>query len=571
MTTAPIDFKIFEEHQSNHGTWTMIPVLSSMAPDTKIAVMRLNALGSLFYFSKVILRNRRLIEHFHLDICLNIEREHLKEILEVPRDHFKSTICSESAPIWWALPFTDRDEALMRHLGYGDEWIRWMRRAHNQDTRTLLVSENITNAAKLGVRIDGHYKNNDLFRTVFPEVVIDSGCSWTQFSKTHKRSAGAKPHGEGTYDYLGVGGALQSRHYDRVVQDDLVGKAAVESESIMDKTIDYHKLLVGAFDSDRAQLLDNDEIVVGNRWSWKDLNSYIRAEEPYFRVTNHSAWGGCCSEHPEGTPIFPEEFSMEKLLRFQKRLGLYLFSCQFLNKPIPPEELEWSVKDIRFFDWKRENVNDEGIGRVLVRHEVVEGEVILDLPVSLLEIKMIVDPNHNGEEGRCNHAIIVVGRQRGDSKESERIYLLDCWAESAGYDIFIDKIYKLAEKWRLTRFFLETVAAQKYLKYHLEFRNRIEGRTLKVDELKTPRTKDAKMARIKALGPIFQNRQFWCMRSHSKFIEEFSLFPNGKYRDILDTLGYAHEVFTRSSWSNSELATFYQNYQPQVGMGKCGY
>lgn len=569
--TSQINFALPEDDVNKpHGEWKLIPVAELKTPEEKKLAHRLNALGSLFYFSKVVLRNHRLSEDFHLGICKNLEKEHLKEILEVPRDHFKSTICSESAPMWWALPFTDRDINFMQKLGYQDEWIRWMKRAHNQDTRTLLVSENITNAAKLGVRIDGHYSSNDLFKLLFPEVIPGSNSSWTQFSKTHKRSARSKPHGEGTYDYLGVGAALQSRHYDRVIQDDLVGKAAVESDSIMQKTIEYHKLLVGAFDSDRAMKLDNDEIVVGNRWSWRDLNSYIREHESYFNITNHSALGGCCPLHPPGKPIFPEEFTIEKLERFQKRLGPYLFSCQFLNQPIPPKDTPFTPENLRYYQLTREMTKDGGKGRIIIRHEVTGGQVINDIPLSALKIVMVVDPNHAAEEGRCNHAITVVGVYKGGTKETERAYLLDCWAESASFDKFIAKIYELAEKWQLREFYLETIAAQSYLKYHLEYRNRVDARKLRVKELKTPRTKNAKDQRILALGPLFENQQFWCRRSHTVFIQEYSLYPNGKTRDLLDTLGYGHQVWSEGV-SAGDYHSYLREYSPEMGTGPCGY
>jgi len=39
--------------------------------------------------------------------------------------------------------------------------------------------------------------------------------------------------GEGTFDFIGVGGALQSTHYDLAIQDDLVGREASKSETIM--------------------------------------------------------------------------------------------------------------------------------------------------------------------------------------------------------------------------------------------------------------------------------------------------------------------------------------------------
>lgn len=566
-----IDFAFDKYVEPYHGEWQIIPVAALKTEAQQKVAHRLNALGSFYYFAKIVLRNRRFTENLHLDLCRTLEKEHLKEVIEVPRDHFKSTVYSESAPMWWALPFTKRDEELMRSLGYGDAWIRWMRRAHNQDTRTLLVSENITNAAKLGVRIDGHYQNNVMFRYIFPDCIPDNS-SWTQFSKTHKRTTGAKPHGEGTFDYIGVGGALQSRHYDRVIQDDLVGKGATESDVTMEKTIEYHKLLVGAFDSDRTVALDNDEIVVGNRWSWKDLNSYIRKNEPYFHITNHSALGGCCNKHAKGVPIFPEEFTLQKLERFSKRLGTYLFSCQFLNQPTNPDSSAFDAKYLRFYKWGR--ALDEGnVQRTVIQHEVEDGEVLENVPVSHLRIVMVVDPNHSGESGRCNHAITVVGVGQGKDdkgKDLDNIYLLECWAESTSYDAFISKIYELAEKFKLSEFWLETIAAQKYLKYHLEYRNRIEGRKLKIRELKTPRSANAKDTRIKALGPTFENRSFWCRRTDTGFIEEYTQYPFGKMRDILDTLGYSLELWG-TGWSKADMNDYIANYNPSIGAGKCGY
>src|SRR5882724_5990473 len=233
--------------------------------------MRINALGSLFYFTKNTLRRKRLVDHLHKPWCLSLERDHLKDVFELPRDHFKSTICSESYPMWRALPFDSKDEALFRSRGYGDEYIAFMKRMHRRDSRNLLVCENITNAAKLGSRISHHYGSNALFRVIFPELLPDSSCTWSNFSLCHKRTTHAAGHGEGTFDFLGVGGALQSRHYDGlIVQDDLVGRKAIESISIMEKTIEYHKLVVGAFENPDSATHENDEFIVGNRWSYND-------------------------------------------------------------------------------------------------------------------------------------------------------------------------------------------------------------------------------------------------------------------------------------------------------------
>src|SRR5580704_4792703 len=382
--------------------WVIIPAAKARSIATQNYAHRLNCLGSFYYFMKIGLGKDRLYHPLHGHMCSNLERPKLKEIIEYPRDHFKSTIHSEGYPMWRALPFNQEDEAAMRALGYQDPWIRWMNYAHRQDIRFLLISETIKNATKLGVRIRGHYENNTFFRTLFPEILPDEKCVWTNDSLQHKRSPGAASHGEGTFDFIGVGAALQSRHYDGgIIQDDLVGKKALESEVEMQNTIDYHKLLVGAMDSGSNLdfgVMDLDEIVVGNRWAYYDLNSYIRAEEPYFNSETHSALGGCCPKHSQGIPILPTEFSIEKLERFRKRLGEYFFSCQFLNEPTNPVDIKFDSKYLRFFKLepdfsgpKEEVVDENGhqakdaAGNPLYRHKVMihhrthEGLTIADV------------------------------------------------------------------------------------------------------------------------------------------------------------------------------------------------
>src|SRR5439155_14082392 len=94
--------------------------------------LRVNGLGSLYYFAKVILKRRRLTAALHLPICLRLESDRLKDVLEFPRDHFKSTIASEALPMFWALPFGKQDEDLFQSkLGYSKEFVAHMRRVHD--------------------------------------------------------------------------------------------------------------------------------------------------------------------------------------------------------------------------------------------------------------------------------------------------------------------------------------------------------------------------------------------------------------------------------------------------------
>lgn len=543
--------------------------LAGLSADEKLRRIRLNSLGSLFYFTKVTLRKQRLTEFLHLPLALSLERKYLKDLYELPRDHFKSTICSEALPMWWSLPFMAKEEDEFLKLGYPDEYIRHLRSIHDPLWRTLLVSENITNASKLGKRIRYHFESNALFRGVFSDILPTTDESWTSFSLTVNRNPfGNAAHGEGTFDFIGVGGALQSRHYDAIIQDDIVGRKAIESQTIMDATVDYHKLLIGAFDTQDA-LHDNSELIIGNRWGFHDLNSYIREHEDWFVIHSHSALGGCCPEHPMDQPIFPEEFTFEKLMRWKKRLGAYHFSCQFLNNPISPEDADFKVSDLSYFSFER----DFATGRLLVNHEPKDGIIRKNLPVGHLSIAMAVDPNHSGNagSGRCRHAIVVVGKSEND------YYLLETWAQGVSYRAFVDKIYEVAARWKLRKFGLETVAAQKYLKFHLEEKNRVSGLRLKIvdltGEVEAP---DGTMSRKKEwrirniLAPLFEGGQFFVQRKHQDFIQEMQTFPKGRFVDQLDALAYVPQML-RGNVSQAQSMLFLQKNQERAQLVNAPY
>jgi hypothetical protein len=526
-------------------TFAPVQILKTDSHDVKLGKMRLNSLGSLYYFIKNTLGRKRLTDHLHKNWCISLERDHLKDVYELPRDHFKSTICSEGFPMWRSLPFDARDEASFRQAGYSDEFIAFMKRMHRRDARNLLVAENVTNAAKLGSRISGHYGSNAMFRVLFPEILPTSAETWSNYSLHHRRTTGASSHGEGTFDFLGVGGALQSRHYDGLlVQDDLVGRKAIESISVMEKTIEYHQLLVGAFENPDSATHENDEFVVGNRWSYTDLNSHIREHSPWFNIVTHSALGGCCPEHSPDTPIFPEEFSFEKLMRWRNRLGSYHFSCQFLNNPAAPENADFKEPWLNHFSI--EEPNDKNAFRRILRHEVRDGVVKKDFEYSHLRVGMVIDPNHSGNAGlgRCRHAINVVGLSAAGD-----YYLLDCFAEACSYDAFYAKIYELAGKWKLTKIGLETIAAQRYIGHHIEQMSRLNGQPLRILELKGEvEGPDGELTRKKewrirnVLAPIFESGRFYTQRKFQDFLGEYTTFPKGRYVDILDALAYAPQL-----------------------------
>ena len=571
----------------NYHLIDTIPLLGN----AKRLAFRLNSLMDLYYFSIVILNRKKLSrnpdkrKNLHYQMCLLIMKDSLKEGIEIPRDHLKSTIYSECAPIWWALPFGHREEDCFSDLGYTDLYIEWLRRAHSQDVRILLVSETIKNAVKLGGRIANHYENNDMFREIFFDILPTEKEVWTNDSLHQRRTADGRGHGEGTFDFIGVGAALQSRHYNKCVEDDLVGREARKSQIVMQDTIDYHQILVGATDTDiRDPGKDFDELVVGNRWSTDDLNSHIRKEEEYFNWSTHAALGGCCSLHPFGEPIYPEGFTKEKLLRWKRRLGTYHFSCQFLNFPIDPSRAKINMGDFRFFHFERDysaaatpkilwidskqEIAPPNQYRIAIRHHVADGDVEKDVYPRNLERFMIVDPNHGGQHstgepgrgGRCRHAIAVTGVLR----DPRRIYVLDQWAKAVSIEDFVAKIFFLAVKWKLRKVFVEAVAAQKFLLYHLNYfvaRNKREHPELigiSFEPLKTPQTVGAKEERIDNFIPIIERHEVWLDANNSAEVrEEAEAWGQKRYLiDLLDVLSYGPQVWNFDMVDQDDVEDF---------------
>ena len=520
-----------------------IPLEGIKKGELYLRLMRLNCLGSLFYFIRIALRRRRLTGSLHLGLCRSFEREHIKDVIEIPRDHFKSTCASEGLSMWRALPLSQQDIDDFSVQGYGEEFIRWMQHCHNPNVRNMLVSSNLTNAVKLGKKIRWHYESNTLYRVLFPETLPDEACTWTDRSLHVKRPPGSigGSHGEGTFDFYGVGNAVQSSHYTGIViQDDLIGIKEAESQQLMDKAIEYHQLLCGIFETEDPNH-ELDELVIGNRWGYFDLNSHIREHEPEFRIESHSALGGCCAAHPPDTPIFPEEFSFDKLLARQRRLGNYKFSCQFLNNPAAPEDADFRVEWLRYFklDWQSN-------GRFRVIREVVDGEVFEDLRQSSLNLAMMVDPNHSGNQGqgRCRHAIVVVGI---DSESNW--YVLEAWAAAASYETFYNKIFEIAQKFKLYKIGVETIAAQKYVKHHIETMCVSKAYSLRIDELRgevdlgdgeISRRKEYRIRNV--LSPIAEGCRLHVQRQQVDFVNESQTFPGGRYKDQLDCLAYAPQL-----------------------------
>lgn len=506
--------------------------------------MRVRSLFSPYYFTKTVLGYHELSPSLHLhDSELFIKRWMKgcrKQWIEWSRGFFKTTQFTIGTSMWVPLPYNEDDTTYaLETLGIPeDEWFGRMA-LHNQDVTQLLAFETITNAKKKVGEIRWHFEENELFRTIFPEIAFNgTEAPWNNDClKIRRATDKGRRVEEGTFEALGVGGALQSRHYDIVWEDDLVGKKAIESEQEMEKTIRWHELLHGAFVNATEQI----RFGVSNRWGCNDLNSYIRKNEDFVFYTR-SAWE---IDAETGTEVstFPERYSIEGLRNIQKRMNRYDFSCQYLNSPILPGEQEVVLSSLH-------------------KYKVMEdGKIVCACGFTCYASQLLryihYDPyNAKGVNSKSCPAIPVVG-----TSIDKHIFLLEYFMGKGSYAKVYDKLYEFNDRWRPYIFTYEDVGHQNMTEFHIRQMEKNPDHTAK--HKRFPRivpvsTKNkANEIRIRDyLLPVFTRYKFAYREQQVAFEGQLETFPNAALDhdyDLLVALAQGGSLPWRFPQSDEEL------------------
>ena len=266
----------------------------------------------------------------------------------------------------------------------------------------------------------------------------------------------------------------------------------------------------------------------------------IRKHHPEFVFETHDAEGGCCELHPvHGEPIFPEEWTMERLLHEKATLEhegkSYDYVHFYRNKTSLPEDCLFKPSWLRKFKFKeaRPDLDKEDLRNYLmIEHDVYDGLALDDLNVGVLHKRLIVTLADAKKRKRRTHVILAVGYD----SEKDRIYLLSVWSEKVPYGDLMDKIYKEAARWGLKEFYLAPDAAAN-MKFYLDERNRRDKtRALDVLALESDDTESGQSNRIEGLQTLLKDAKLWHHPSHKEFLAEFDAYPAGAI-DVLDTLG----------------------------------
>lgn len=419
----------------------------------------------------------------------------------------------------------------------------------NPYRRILIVSETATNAYHIGEIIKNEIERNPVLHWLFPERIPE----WERWkTKRWSREAMELPRPrafmEATFEFCGIGAALQSRHYTDIYVEDPIGENAIQSQVIMQKTIEWFANLDEVLSEPYEPYWGEPTItVVGTRWAIYDFYAHIEKYDKRFKVFKIPSFD------KNGNYLFPsihnEKYVQYLLSMKDHPQKCFDFYSQHQNNPIESSFTEFKQEWLKYF-----KINN--IKNVI---ETPEGEI----PMNELEFIAGIDPAFSDSKwaGKSRMAIVVIGLH-GKNK-----FLMESWAgfvSKDNYDQPFEVIKRFHERYR-PRWGMEKWAQQQFIKETIQRKLKNDGITLFIHPLEAPPRKDQKKIRIKSLMEDFASGSFYIQEQQKNFINEYLTFPHAETDDILDIIAQLKQWWIGKERNTQELnEIFWDEYYKRL-------
>lgn len=389
--------------------------------------------------------------------------------------------------------------------------------------RSLIMSSTAPNANRKQKGIKGLFESHDAFRGLFPELLPDSSCTWTDSNAVVKRT---RAWDEGTFESGGLGTKLTGRHYNAIFEDDTC--APDESENKLDITIPSAETLeraIGWHKQATPLLIPKGRrlrFIVTTRWAEDDIVDYTRKHE------NYHYFDMPAMDESETQCYFTMFYNKAKLDEIKDQVGPYMFSCLYLNRPMD--------STLRVF-------KKEWFQRIASQDIDYDG-------ATKIYRTLAVDPAISEKDEACETALteilhIVKGR---------KAYQYWTWDKhgfmtpSQLVKNTIDRAEKHLDEVQCV--IIESNAYQASLKY--AFRDELADRNLKLDIVAIP-SKSSKPIRIEGMQPNFAAKRVWFCEGLTEQVESQLLqFPHGRLVDVIDSFSLHQKYAGRNSGKKRE-------------------
>ncbi len=465
--------------------------------------LRKLAKTDLFFLAYGILGYNKLSVNLHGNLVAWM-RSTVKDpfrLLLLPRGHYKSTIWTIAHSIQAALPDDTGEEVWPYCLG--------------ADIRICLMHEVREIASKFLSSIQNHFLSNVALMKLFPECIPDPRKQ--SINATQLELPRSKFWVEKTYEVMGVGGRSQGNHYNLLKPDDLIGKEAADSKTIMESTIDW----VDNIQSYLTSFSSGDKIdFTGTRWAHEDLYAHLMEIygsdlKVYKRAVEEK------NDEGQMESIFPEEYPRERLRILRKKPKI--FSSQYLNDP-DLQDSDLGVEKLRYYYYKtKKSIQTfDPITKQTVEYDFAEMHKIL-----------MLDPAPSKQAG-----ITVTGIPK-----VFKIFVLEAIKGSYKTPKLLDTVCNLILKWNIKEMIVEDVNFSALYEdlFVAEFMKR--KIKCKITLQRVPRgangikKNEGKLEKIKAAFPVYLDAyQIYINETQTDLWDEFRKFGVSTDVHLLDSL-----------------------------------
>ncbi len=376
----------------------------------------------------------------------------------------------------------------------------------DRNRRILLASKTKENAKGFLKEIKGHFETNEKLREIFGDFVGTS--TWSD--EAIEVSGRTKPYKEPSINTVGVDGAVASKHYD------LVDEENSRTKHQRDKMTDwYYKVLLPTLNPPSA---DNRFIgciwVIGTRYHYEDHYGRLLKRQP-------DGTGGEMATvtliipiiREDGKPEWPERFP-ESVIATYKAGGIIRFNSQYMCNCDAMQGQIFQYDDCQV-------LTDEQVGNVdweslRVYHGV-------DLAISTSE-----------EADMFAQVVIGMGPPPDGSKGAafDNVFVLDYHEEHLRFGQQTKAIIDRRKKWKPIRTGVEANAYQEAQIQNLEDKG--ERTIVPIYTLKDKTTRANNLE-----AELFHPKRIWFKKEHEHLREVLVLFPNYRYKDLFDALDIA--------------------------------
>lgn len=471
----------------------------------------------LFFFAKEILGYDKMTLRTHQDVCTftkpllgyraryrrkkgyedEFDNKKNRVLILMPRGTFKSSVVT---------------------IGFSLQYV-----LNEPNARILIDSETHSKAKAFLMELKGHLEINEKFRLLYAFM-------FNKYPDEDKRktlwtdsaivlSCRFTPKKEPTFSVGGVDTTKTGMHYDLIIADDLHSDVNTQNMDQIEKVKDHYKLYNSLLDPGKPL------IVIGTRWHYNDTYQHILDyEREDYNILIRQA------ENPDGSLFFPEVLTAKELEKFKRRLGTYLFSCQYQNNPVDDDTAIFRRS------WIKTIKEDEIKGR----------------PINWY---LMVDPSYAGDSSDYA-AFVVAGMDY-----MQQIYVRHVTRAKMTYGEVISHIFDLYHRYDPKKITLETLASAKSIQYELSNEQRNRGLWLPIMEIKH-RSK-TKEERVRGLAPAYEfGRVFHIEEADTSDLEyEMLHFPKAKHDDVIDALADIYEVATPPSKNQAQRAEKRKQFQ----------